>query len=78
MLGYYVEYNANIDGYLRESTALILWGHLYNGNTPALQAGNRGSIPLGSTNLGLQDRVMVTRHPHKVKLEVRFLLPLPI
>lgn len=31
------------------------WGHLYNGNTPALQAGNRGSIPLGSTNFWIAE-----------------------
>lgn len=28
---------------------LLFWGRLYNGNTLALQARNRGSIPRGST-----------------------------
>lgn len=31
-------------------------GHLYNGNTLALQARNRGSIPLGSTILNVMKK----------------------
>jgi hypothetical protein len=30
-------------------TATNFWGHLYNGNTPDLQSGNRSSILRGST-----------------------------